>query len=61
MQIVSYVFEVMRLLDMYRFYTYLLGIPDVSSITTHLLNTHTYLTLFRQISKRFPGPKSFVA
>ena len=30
-QIVSYVFEVLRLVDMYRFYTHLLGIPDVSS------------------------------
>ncbi|KAL5529329.1 hypothetical protein ACEPAG_5314 [Sanghuangporus baumii] len=28
LQIVSYVFEVLRLADMYRFYTYLLGIPD---------------------------------
>ncbi|KAH8117210.1 APG9-domain-containing protein [Phellopilus nigrolimitatus] len=27
-QIASFVFEVMRLLDMYRFYTHLLGIPD---------------------------------
>ena len=29
-QVASFVFEVIRLLDMYRFYTYLLGIPDVS-------------------------------
>ncbi len=28
-QVASFVFEVIRLLDMYRFYTYLLGIPDV--------------------------------
>ncbi|EJD05712.1 APG9-domain-containing protein [Fomitiporia mediterranea MF3/22] len=28
LQIVSYVFEIMRLVDMYRFYTYLLGVPD---------------------------------
>lgn len=28
-QIVSYVLGVMRLVDMYHFYTHLLGIPDV--------------------------------
>lgn len=40
-QIVSYVFEVMRLVDMYRFYTHLLRIPDVSLIS-HVILTKTH-------------------
>lgn len=41
LQIISYVFEVMRLVDMYRFYTYLLGIPDVRPL---VLADLTYLS-----------------
>lgn len=28
-QIIAFIFEVMRLVDMYKFYTYLLRVPDV--------------------------------
>lgn len=31
-QIISYVLSIMRLMDMYRFYTHLLRIPDVSGV-----------------------------
>lgn len=30
-QVVQFVFHVLRLADMYRFYTHLLGIPDVGA------------------------------
>lgn len=33
MRLITYVLEVMRLVDMYRFYTHLLRIPDVCMIS----------------------------
>ena len=36
MRIITFVLEVMRLVDMYRFYTYLLKIPDVSTSNASL-------------------------
>ena len=55
-QIISYVFEVMRLVDMYRFYTHLLRIPDVS----HIFRFHSSkLTITRRTSKQSRGATSF--
>ena len=37
-QIVTYALGILRLVDMYRFYTYLLHIPDVSVVSVYLVN-----------------------
>ena len=57
-QIALFVLSIMRLVDMYHFYTYLLQIPDVrpSSIRRRFIS---YLFFsFRKISRLSPGPKS---
>ena len=39
-QLVSYVLSMMRLVDMYRFYTHLLHIPDVRPHLSHPIVLH---------------------
>ena len=56
MRIITFVLEVMRLVDMYRFYTYLLKIPDVSTSNASLCRVSNDV-LFRLIFKPYPGPR----
>jgi hypothetical protein len=55
-QIALFVLSIMRLVDMYHFYTYLLQIPDVrpSPIRREVISQR----FFRRISRLSLGPKS---
>lgn len=44
-QIITFIFEVMRLVDMYKFYTYLLRVPDVRVLQYSPLPWYSYDTL----------------
>lgn len=54
-QIITYALGILRLVDMYRFYTYLLHIPDVSAASSH---SALVLSIFRKTSRPFLGQKS---
>lgn len=54
-QLASFIMSIPRLMDMYRFYTHLLGIPDVSF--SHAYNDFKLMKT-RQISKLYHGQRS---
>lgn len=58
-QIVTYILGVLRLVDMYNFYTHLLRIPDVSYLPAGLANHSDFPHFPRRTSKRYHGRKLF--